>query len=202
MSIAPFRLAGSAGGVEQRGEVVGAALHRVETIRHRPARLDEGAALSGAEGERLADTVLPAQPGDAARRRRSRHHQPGLGIAEEVVQLPFRIRRVEWQVDRACPQAREVEDERPRRLLHLHRDAIAGHNAPLVHQARVARRLGPQRPPRTIPRRPVSRGRRWSGRGGNALQAVRTDWRRSSDEGSILHRGAETPIAQRGSGHD
>ena len=135
-------LAGGARGVEERREVVGLARHGVEGVGHRAARLDQGAVLSGAEGEGLADGVALAQPGDAVRRLRPRHHQPGLGVAEEVVELALGIRGVERQVDRARAQACEVEDERARRLLHLHRDAVAGRDAALAHQVRVAGRLG------------------------------------------------------------
>ena len=136
-----LRLAGGAGGVEERGEVAGLALDGVETIGHRLARLDEGAVVVLAEGERFAGTVPLAQHRESFCRFGSRHHQSWLGIPEKVVQLPFRIRKVERQIDGAHAQAREVEDERPWRLLDLHRDAIAGRNAPLAHEARVARRF-------------------------------------------------------------
>ena len=82
-----LRLAGGARGVEQRGEVAGPALDGVEPVGHRAARLDQGAVVVRAEGERLAGAVPFAQPGDRVQRFRSRHHQSGLGIAEEVVQL-------------------------------------------------------------------------------------------------------------------
>ena len=135
-------LAGGTRGVEERGEVVGLPLDRVEALGHRAARLDQGAVFVRAESQRLTDAVTLAQPGDRVQELRPRHHHPGLGIAEEVVQLPLRIRGVEREIDGARAQAREVEDERLRRLLHLHRNAVAGFDAPLAHQARVARRSG------------------------------------------------------------
>ena len=149
-----LRLAGGARRVEQRGEVAGAAFDGVEGIRHRAARLDQGAVVAHSEGERLVDAVPFAERRESFRRLGSSHHESRLGIAEEVVQLPIRIRGVEREIDRARAQAREVEDECPRGLLHLHRDAVARRHAPFGHHVRTAgrRRLdvgpGPQHPVR------------------------------------------------------
>ena len=137
-----LRLSGGAGGVEQRREIAGPARDGVESAGHRAARLHQGAVVVRAERERLTCSSAFAELRECIHRLGPHHDHLRLGVAEKIVQLALRVGRVEGQVGGARTQAREVENERSRRLLHLHRNAVAGRDTPLDHQVGVAGRLG------------------------------------------------------------
>ena len=121
--------AGGAGRVEDGGEIVGLARH-VGEIRRRLARLRRSASpcplassVSTAATPRFA--AISASPSRFAGSQTTSR----LGVADEIVELGQRIGGVERQEDRAGPQHGEIEQQIFRRLLDLHRDAVAGLDA-------------------------------------------------------------------------
>ena len=63
-----------------------------------------------------------------------------LRVAEEILDLRRRVGRVERKEDRARAQAREIQQNRVRRFLDLHGDAIARRHAARAQKVRDARR--------------------------------------------------------------
>ena len=119
---------GGARGVEQRGEIVGRALHRREVFRCRLCRVRQGPLALRVErderrarlGGRLQQRLAPGRVAD---------EDGGLGVADEVLDLCRGVAGVERQEGAARPHRAEIEDDRFDRLLDLGGDAVAGLHA-------------------------------------------------------------------------
>ena len=117
-----LRPAGRAARVEDRGELVGTALDVVEPIGLVCREIGQCPGTARVGGEDVI-TVLRAAPLRVA------HDDRGLGVVEQIPHLGTGVRGVHGQEHRTGAQAREVQEDRQRRLVDLHRDAVAGTHA-------------------------------------------------------------------------
>ena len=117
--------AGGAGGVEDRGEIVGSARDRLEIQRHGFHFLGESPVPRDAEalGRRQAELSCKL-----ARRRQhvgAAEGQRRLGVAEEIFEFGERIGRVQRQERGPRPQASERQHDRVGRLVDLRCHPVA-----------------------------------------------------------------------------
>ena len=119
----PLGAAGGAGGVEDAGQVVGAARDVGEDGLRPGGEIGQGPLPRRVQGldRRAARDLRHAVPGG-----RGADHQGGLGVPDEIVELGQGVGGVEGQIDRAGPQGRQIEQDRGGRLLDLHGHPVAG----------------------------------------------------------------------------
>ena len=114
-----------AGGVEDRGEVVGPGGGAADIGIAALAPLGEGARAVGVQGEDCTDAGLFGDGPDLVLALRLADRDARLRVAQEIGDLGRPIGGVERQVDGADAQAGEVEEDRLGRFLHLNGDAVA-----------------------------------------------------------------------------
>ena len=120
----PLRSPGGAGGVQQRRRISvradDAVLHGCEGL----GRFGQSALAVAVEAEHFSH---PPAGGDRLELRpgfRTAHEQRRLRVGEEVVELGFRVGRIEGEVNEARTQTGEVEEQGAGRLVDLHRHSI------------------------------------------------------------------------------
>ena len=135
-----FGFAGGARGIKDAGEIFAAAGNEGELHRFARATFNDRAAAFGIECQRRGDVVFRAERfefGDGG----IVHDDARRGVGEEVFEFVGAVGGVERQENKAGTQAGDIKEHGGRRLLHLHRDAVAGHSTQAHHQVCKARRL-------------------------------------------------------------
>ena len=106
-----FAAPGGAAGVDDGGQVIGAAVRGFMGLaKLRRARQQRAAALV-VEREHMARAGRKGELADPAEVARSAYQQRGLGVFDEVLQLGRLVSRVERQKDMARAQHRQVEHQ-------------------------------------------------------------------------------------------
>jgi hypothetical protein len=91
-----------------------------------------------AQRQHMAHLVLAGDRLDPGMRRRAAHHQPRLGVADEIVEFRRLVGGVQRQVHIAGPQRRQIQQQGFGRFFDLHGHPRAGRQA--SEASRLARR--------------------------------------------------------------
>ena len=130
----PLGAPGGAGGVEDRGHVVGVDRGNLVERGRRPRPLGERTRSVGLECDR-GPAVFARQRQDRLECAAATHEKAGAGVFDETGDFHRRVVGVQRQVDRADPQYRQVERERLGALADLRDHAVASCNAQFPKQS-------------------------------------------------------------------
>ena len=140
----PFRAPGRAGGIENRGEIVGRAGNRRQLPRRRVDAGGERAVAGDAEALHRLEAQSGAQRPNRLQRGRAADRQRRPGVGEEIFQLGQRVGGIERQQRRAGAKTGEAEHDSVRRLVDLRRHPVARLDAEIDQRLRRPAGAGEQ----------------------------------------------------------